>query len=103
MVKALARPFRWRKMVDTGLHPTLDDLARDKGVNATYVSRVLWLTLVAPDIVEAILDGRQPPELQLDDLLEAFSYHWNGRGSATGSAIHESSLSNRARGRRRRR
>ena len=41
--------------------------------HATYVSRVLRLTLLAPEIVEAILDGRQPAELQLDDLLEGFS------------------------------
>ena len=39
MVKALARAFRWRKMLDTGVHATLEDLARAKGVNATYVSR----------------------------------------------------------------
>ena len=38
MVKALARAFRWRKMLDTGVHATLEDLARAKGVNATYVS-----------------------------------------------------------------
>ena len=69
MVKALARAFRWRKMLDTGVHATLEDLARAKGVHATYVSRVLRLTLLAPEIVEAILDGRQPPEIQLDDLL----------------------------------
>ena len=76
MVKALARAFRWRKMLDEGVHATLEDLARAKGVNATYVSRVLRLTLLAPEIVEAILDGRQPAELQLDDLLKGFPMDW---------------------------
>ena len=73
MVKALARAFRWRKMLDTGVHATLEDLARAKGVAPSYVSRVLRLTLLAPEIVEAILDGRQPAELQLDDLLDGVS------------------------------
>ena len=52
MVKALARAFPWRKMLDEGVHATLEDLARAKGVKATYVSRILRLTLLAPDIVE---------------------------------------------------
>src|SRR5918992_2105091 len=76
MVKALARAFRWRKMLDEGVHATLEDLARAKDVNATYVSRVLRLTLLAPDIVEAILDGRQPEGLRLEDLLERFPVEW---------------------------
>ena len=76
MVKALARAFRWRRMLDTGVHATLEDLARAKGVHATYVSRVLRLTLLAPEIVEAILDGRQPVELQLDGLLNGFPLEW---------------------------
>ena len=79
MVKALARAFRWRKMLEDGVHGTLEDLARAKGVNATYVSRVLRLTLLAPEMVEAILDGRQPPEMGLDDLLEGFSLEWEGQ------------------------
>ncbi|MCB1550021.1 MAG: hypothetical protein KDJ41_19645 [Hyphomicrobiaceae bacterium] len=79
MVKALARAFRWRKMLDEGVHGTLEDLARAKALNATYVSRVLRLTLLAPEIVEAILDGRQSAELQLDDLLEAFPLDWDGQ------------------------
>ena len=82
MVKALARAFRWRKMLDTGVHATLEELARVKGVAPSYVSRVLRLTLLAPEIVEAILDGRQPAELQLDDLLEGF--RWSGRGAPSG-------------------
>ena len=48
-------------------------------VSTTYVSRVLRLTLLAPEIVEAILDGRQPAELQLDDLLEGFPLEWDGQ------------------------
>jgi hypothetical protein len=63
-------------MLDEGVHATLEDLARAKGVNATYVSRILRLTLLAPEIVEAILDGRQPAELQLDDLLMGFPLEW---------------------------
>jgi hypothetical protein len=76
MVKALARAFRWRKQLDEGVHATLDDLARAKGVNATYVSRVLRLTLLAPKIVEAILDGRQPADVPLDNLLKGFPLDW---------------------------
>jgi len=76
MVKALARAFRWRKMLDTGVYATLDDLARAKGVAPSYASRVLRLALLAPEIVEAILDGRQPGELQLDDLLQGFPLEW---------------------------
>ena len=77
MVKALARAFRWRKMLDEGAYGTLEDLARTKRVNATYVSRILRLTLLAPEIVEAIMDGRQPAELQLDDLLNGFPLEWD--------------------------
>ena len=75
MVKALARAFRWRKMLDDRVHTALEDLAKNKGIG-TYVSQVIGLTLLAPEIVEAILDGRQPAELQLDDLLEGFPLEW---------------------------
>ena len=79
MVKALARAFRWRKMLDEGVYATLEDLAKAKGVAISYVCRVLRLTLLAPEIVEAIVDGGQPAELQLDDLLEGFPLDWEGQ------------------------
>ena len=85
MVKALARAFRWRKMLDTGVHATLEDLARAKGVDATYVSRVLRLTLLAPNIVEAILDGRQLAGMQLGNLLEGFPLEWERQSQSIGS------------------
>jgi hypothetical protein len=72
MVKAVARAFWWRTMLDNRVHATLEDLARAKSVNATYLSRVLRLALLAPEIVKAILDRRQSAELQLDDLLRGF-------------------------------
>jgi hypothetical protein len=84
LVKALARAFRWRKLLDEGTHATLENLARAKGVHATYVSRVLRLTLLAPEIVEAILDGRQPAEMRLEDLLAGFPLEWEGQHSQFG-------------------
>ena len=71
MVKALARAFRWRKMLDTGVHATVEDLARAKALAPSYVSRVLRLTLLAPEIVEAILDGTQPVALTPERLKRA--------------------------------
>jgi hypothetical protein len=68
-------------MLDESVYATLEDLARAKDLHATYVSRILRLTLLAPEIVEAILDGRQPAELQLDDLLGGFPLEWAGQRS----------------------
>ena len=87
MVKALARAFRWRKMLDEGVHGTLDDLARTKGLAPSYVSGILRLTLLAPEIVESILDGRQPVALQLDDLLTGFPLEWEGQRRVGSSVI----------------
>jgi hypothetical protein len=63
-------------MLDEGVHATIEDLAKAKGIGKTYVSQVLRLTSLAPEIVEAILDGRQPPEIGLDDLLAGFPLEW---------------------------
>lgn len=82
MVKALARAFRWPKMLDQGVHATIEDLARAKGVHATCTSRALRLTLLAPEIIEAILDGRQPATLHLDGLLDWFPLEWEGQRRA---------------------
>jgi len=60
LVKALARAFRWRRMIETGRHATVADLAAAEKINSSYVSRVLRLTLLSPTMVEAILAGRQP-------------------------------------------
>ena len=76
LVKALARAFRWRRMMETGQVATIKELAAAEKINPSYVSRVLRLTLLAPDIVEAILDRRQPEGMTLPALMEPFSVEW---------------------------
>jgi len=77
MVKAIARAHRWKRMLESGDFATVQDLASAEKINPSYLSRVLRLTLLAPDIVEAILDGRQPACLQLDALLMPFPVEWD--------------------------
>ena len=76
MVKALARAFRWRRLLETGVHTTIDDLAAAEKINPSYVSRILRLTLLAPDIVEVILDGRQAVEMTVKELMQPMPVEW---------------------------
>ena len=82
MVKALARAFRWQRMLDEGVCGTIEELAQREKVNRGYMSRVLRLTLLAPDIVEAILDGRQPEGMRLEGLIEGFPLEWKSQRNA---------------------
>lgn len=79
LVKALARAFRWRRMMEAGRYGTIDELASAEKINSSYVSRLLRLTLLAPVIVEAILDGRQPEGMTLPGLMESFSVIWDSQ------------------------
>jgi hypothetical protein len=76
MVKAIARAFRWREMMENGTHATITEIADAEKINESYIARVLRLTLLAPDVVEAVLGGRQPPNMKLDDILQRFSIDW---------------------------
>jgi len=79
LVKALARAFRWKKILESGQFTTITELAKHENLALTYMTRVLRLSLLAPDIVEMILDGRQPPEMTLAVLLEPFPVAWVGQ------------------------
>lgn len=81
LVKALARAFRWKRMLESGEFASISELAEMEGIAFTYMARLLRLTLLAPDIVEAILDGRQRPELTLARVLEPFPVEWSRQTS----------------------
>jgi len=68
LVLAVIRGHRWKELLESGRYPSIDALAARMGVNASYVGRHLNLALLAPDIVEAILMGREPDGLSLEKL-----------------------------------
>lgn len=76
LIKAVARAFRWRGMLESGDFATINELAAAEKINPSYVSRMLRLTLLAPGMVEAILDGRQPEGVTLPALLEGVPVGW---------------------------
>lgn len=76
LVKAIARAFRWQKMLETGRYATIKEIARAEKINPSYVSRVLRLTLLAPATVEAVLDGRANAGPTLAEAMSVFPVEW---------------------------
>jgi hypothetical protein len=64
-------------MLESGRYATVRDLAKAEAINESYLGRVLRLTLLAPKIIETILEGTQPTTLELDDLLQPFPVEWD--------------------------
>jgi hypothetical protein len=73
---ALARGHRWLAMVESGEARTLSEVAEREGMDRAYVSRMVNLTTLAPDIVAAILDETLPPEVTLFDLASGTPLLW---------------------------
>ncbi len=86
LVKALARAFRYQRLLDEGRYASISEMAGAEKIERGYLGTLLRLTLLAPDIVEAILDGRQPPELGLPKLMGAFPREWSGQHRAFADA-----------------
>ena len=84
LIKALARGFRWRRMLEEGRYGSISEMAKAEGVERGYVGSLLRLTLLAPPMVEAILDGRQPEGVTLPALLEGAPMAWGEQSVASG-------------------
>jgi hypothetical protein len=82
LIKALARGFRWRRMLEDGRYASISEMAKAEGVERGYVGSLLRLTLLPPPMVEAILDGRQPEEVTLPGLLEGVPVGWGEQKAA---------------------
>jgi len=77
LVKALARAFRWKRILESGEFTTVAERADREGIAPSYMTRVMRLSLLAPTIVEAILDGKQSEELTLARAVELFPVEWS--------------------------
>ena len=76
LVKALARAFRWKRMLDSGEFATIAELAEREGIAPSYMTRVLRLTQLEPGIIKAVLEGRQGGDVTLARLMEPFPLDW---------------------------
>src|SRR4051812_38240036 len=63
LIKAVVKAHRWRKLIEAGEFSTMAELSTSAKINHSYLCRVMRLTLLAPDIVQSILDGTQHPAL----------------------------------------
>jgi hypothetical protein len=84
LVKALVRAHRWRRRIESGQARSITDLAEQERVTVAYVCRLIPLTCLAPAIVEAILDGRQPKGLRLAEMLGNGPLGWGEQREAFG-------------------
>ena len=76
LVKALARAFRYQKLLDEGRYALISEMAVAEKIERGYLGTLLRLTLLAPDLIEAILDGRQPEGMTLPVLMRPFPVEW---------------------------
>jgi hypothetical protein len=76
LLKALARAWRWQKLLDEGVYTSVSEIGDAEGISKSYVSRILRLALLAPDIVEVILEGRANHALVLERLERRLPVSW---------------------------
>jgi hypothetical protein len=79
LIRVLTRAHRWKRMLEEGRYRSAAEIAEVDGVTRSFVNRLLRLTLLASDIQEAILDGRQPKGMQLEGLTRAMPSPWDGQ------------------------
>ena len=82
MLKPLIKAHRWRRRIESGKARSITDLAAQEKVTIAYVGRVLNLTCLAPDIVLAILDGRQPRGISVNAMLKVVTAGWDRQRQA---------------------
>ena len=84
LIKAVARAHGWYERLLSGEAPSLRAIAREHGVTPRYVGRLLRCAFLAPEIVDAILQGQQPPQLTLARLCKNLPLEWARQPEALG-------------------
>ena len=85
LAKALARAFRYQRMLDEGRYASITELAAVEKLDRGYLGSLLRLTLLAPDIVESVLDGRHPERIGLPVQLDPLPAAWDAQRAAINS------------------
>ena len=76
LVKALARAFRWKRMLESGEYASITEQAEKEGIAFTYMARLMRLSLLSPELVDAVMDGHQPANITLANLMDPFPADW---------------------------
>jgi hypothetical protein len=76
LVKALARAWRWQRMLDEGLYMSVSEIGDAENISKSYVSRILRLALLAPDLVDGILAGSTDQTPMLEQLERPLPVSW---------------------------
>jgi len=81
LVIAIARSLRWKKLLDDGKYPSVAAMAEDIGISRWYMARLLRISLLAPDLMEAIVDGREPDGMSIEKLRKPLPMLWSEQRS----------------------
>jgi len=92
LLKALARAFRYQRMLDQGRYATITEMAAAERIERGYLGSLLRLTLLAPDIVEDLLEGRYREPAGLPDLMTPLPVAWETQRAAIRSGIHQTEV-----------
>ncbi|MBF0416703.1 MAG: hypothetical protein HQL86_00430 [Magnetococcales bacterium] len=76
LAKLVARAHHWLRLLEEKRFASVRELAAHENLDASYIAKILRLTLLALDIIEAILDGRQPDVLSWAELRKPFPMLW---------------------------
>ena len=76
LIKAIARVYRWRRVIESGKFASITELAKAEKVNQSYACRLLRLTLLSPDVIVTILDGRLNPAPTVNELMKPLPLLW---------------------------
>jgi hypothetical protein len=82
LVTALRRAFRYQRLLGEGRYASISEMAAAERIERGYLGTLLRLTLLAPDLVEAVLDGRLPEQMRLLRLMKPLSVAWDKQHTA---------------------
>ena len=91
LVKAIARAWRWQRLLDEGVYTSVTEISEAEDIGKSYVSRILRLALLAPDIVDAILAGRTDQGMILEQLERPLPASWKEQREQLHSSTGEGS------------